>query len=403
MPSQHSTLYKKGNHGEINFEKEFSMKKKILIMSCKGGGGHMSAAHAIESYLKEKHDIEIVDMMGDKLVHIDPFYYLSFKHCAGQNIYNFLLRHNKKRLTNLYSQLGIFMIFIAQKLIKRGLRSLLKKEKPDIVISVIPYLNNFIADVAQELNVSFLLVPTDLDASTFIKNVSLIKKKNAITNISFAYPELAQKINNNMIPETKLKALGFPICPAFFAKKNTNQIKKQLNLSEYKPTILLIMGATGSNAILYYLQILSFVEVPFNLIACTGRSKSLHKAINKISLNNPLITLCIVNNTVEMSDLMAVADVCITKPGSVTFAETLYMNLPVILDNTSTALIWEELNLTFLKNYALGDVITDYNQVVPLITRYLTDIDYRNNIKKNIEALDKKHFGDELKLFINEF
>lgn len=376
------------------------MKKKILIMSCEGGGGHMSAAKAIESYLKEKHTIHTVDIMGDKLVYLDPFYYLSFKRFAGQDIYNFLLRHNKKRLTNLYSQIGTLMIFVAQKLIKRGLRHLIKQEKPDVIISVIPYLNNFIAQVATENDIPFLLIPTDLDASTFVRNISLTNDDNVITNIGFAYPDIRNKVNN-AIPATKIKTLGFPVRSAFFAKKNTREIKKKLDLPEDNPTVLLIMGATGSNAILSYIKILSFVEVPFNLIACTGRNSTLQKAIKALPVDAH-ITLRVMDNTIDMSDLMAIADVCITKPGSVTFAETLYMNLPVVLDNTTTPLIWEKLNLSFLKNHGLGHVITDYHQVVPLINRYLTDTDFRNNVKKNIEMLDKKHFGNELEKFINE-
>ena len=34
--------------------------------------------------------------------------------------------------------------------------------KPSLIISVIPLINNIILDAAQELNIPFMMVPTDL-------------------------------------------------------------------------------------------------------------------------------------------------------------------------------------------------------------------------------------------------
>ncbi len=375
------------------------MKKKILIMSCQGGGGHMSAAKAIESYLN-KYQIKIVDVFGDKLAYLDPLYFITFKRYTGQDIYNVLLRHNKKRLTNFFSHVGIYLIHLRRKVIKEGVRHLVNQEKPDMIISVIPYINNFIAQVAEEQNIPCLLIPTDLDVSTFINNVSLTKEYNIIANLGFDYPEIANKITG-IAPAEKIKSFGFPIRPCFFEEKNHQEIKKKFHVQESNPTVLLIMGATGSNAVLNYLHVLSIIAVPFNLIVCIGRNSSLKSAITKLPLPAH-INLHVMDETADMSDLMAIADVCITKPGSVTFAETLYMNLPVILDNTTSVLIWEELNLTFLENHGLGHIITNYNQVVPLVTQYLTDSNFRSSIKHNIQKLDKKHFGYELEQFINE-
>ena len=376
------------------------MKKKILFMSCQGGGGHMSAAKAIESYLK-KYEVKIIDVIGDKLAYLDPFYYITFKRYTGQDIYNVLLRHNKKRLTNFYSHVGIYLIHLRRKAIKEGLRRLVNQEKPEIIISVIPYINNFIAEVAEEQNLPCLLVPTDLDVSTFINNVSIKKDTNIFASLGFDYPEITHKIKSSMVPAEKIKSFGFPIRPCFFEEKNHHEIKKKLALHQLNTTIFLIMGATGSNATLNYIHVLSTIEIPFNLIVCIGRNVSLKSTIKK--LTPPAhINLQVIDETADISDLMAIADVCITKPGSVTFAETLYMNLPVILDNTTTALIWEKLNLTFLEKHSLGHIITNYNQVVPLVTQYLTKPDFRNSIKHNIQKLDKKHFGHKLEQFINE-
>jgi len=46
---------------------------------------------------------------------------------------------------------------------------------------------------------------------------------------------------------------------------------------------------------------------------------------------------------------MAASDLCITKSGSVSVCETIYSNLPVLLDATSDVLRWEQFNHRFIK------------------------------------------------------
>ncbi len=43
------------------------------------------------------------------------------------------------------------------------LEKYLTQHQPDLIISVIPLINNLVLKVAQKLNIPFLLIPTDLD------------------------------------------------------------------------------------------------------------------------------------------------------------------------------------------------------------------------------------------------
>ena len=371
------------------------MKKKIVILSCRGGGGHISAASAIKSYLESAYTVIIKDALGDILAPIDPTYYVTFKRKTGQDIYNFLLRHNQKRLTNILYKLGNVIIQRKKDTITKIFIHYFQQEKPDLIISVIPIINNTIFAAAQHQDIPYILVPTDLDATTFITNLHLPQSNGPTLCLGFDYPELRRTINSDFIHDNATTVTGFPLGPQFFEKKNKKILKKKLSIEGSKPIILLMMGATGSSAIISYIRSLSKVKIPFHLLACTGRNTSLQKKIHTMKLPEH-IGLTVVDTSHDISDMMAIADFCITKPGSVTFAEALYMNLPMLIDKTTSVLLWEALNLEFLNHHNLGMIITSFKKVPDMATWLLSSREILAVMKKNIAELQKKHFGSHL-------
>lgn len=387
----------KDNSVEQN-KKERS-EKKVIIFSCFGGGGHMSAAAAIEACLHD-YNVKTIDAYGDTLATLDPIYYLTFKRYTGQDFYNFLLRHNKKRITNLFFYFGYLMRNIRKKGIYRSFELSILHEKPDLIVSVIPLVNHFLADIAKKHNIPYFLVPTDLDIQSFVKDVHLSKDVNSVLCLGYDYPEIKKCIEPSFVPASQIKITGFPIRNEFFESKNLIEIKKDLAIDFDKPIVLLVMGATGSTATLSYIQELIKITVPFHLIICIGRSDNLYKPIEKISFPGH-ITYSIFNGNRDISDAMAIADICITKPGSVTFSEVLYMNIPVIIDNTTPALLWERMNLDMVKNYGLGTIITNSKQIKKTVTSYLIDKELRALTRNNISGLQKNDFGNEFKQLVD--
>ena len=81
--------------------------------------------------------------------------------------------------------------------------------------------------------------------------------------------------------------------------------------------------------------------------------------------------MSIVGFTERISDYMAVSDILITKSGTLSVCEAIYMNLPMLLDATSTILPWEQFNHTFIKQHNFGESITDYAMIEPMISALL--------------------------------
>lgn len=209
-------------------------------------------------------------------------------------------------------------------------------------------------------------------------------------------PDILNFAKNKVIPQNKQIIAGFPIKSSFFTPKDKEKIKKDFEVPPNKPVILVLMGAAGSKATYYYLLTLLQLRLPVHLILCLGRNESLRSQIEKLAKPKH-ITASIISYTDKIADLMAISDLCITKAGTVSVCETMYMNLPIILDNTSTPLNWEKFNIEFIQKHHFGSVITHYKQLNKLVHKMLTDADYYAACKKNLMNFPKKNFGDCIK------
>lgn len=370
--------------------------KKILIFSSYGGGGHISATDALKEYLEQDYNINTVYIFDEVLGCLDPIKIFSSNKYTQEKFYNYCLQKKWTWFINKLYQLATILFYINEKAVRRIVINYLKKQKPDLVISVIPLLNNIIKDSCKECGIPFLLVPTDLDPSSFVASIRKPRYEKFLLALAFDNPDILNFAKNNGIPEKECVITGFPIKSSFLEPKDRKQLKKDFEIPQDKPVILVLMGAAGSKATYYYLLTLLQLQFPVHLILCLGRNEALRRQIEKIPKPNH-ITVSIISYTNRIADLMAISDLCITKAGTVSVCETMYMNLPMILDNTSTPLYWEKFNIEFIQKHHFGTVITHYKQLNTLVNKMIIDSDYYTECKKNLTNFPKKNFGDCIK------
>ena len=365
--------------------------KKILIFSSYGGGGHISATDALNEYLQKDYDITTVYLIDEVLGCLDPLKILSFKKYTEEKFYNFCLKKKWTWFINKMYQLANLLVYYNESIIKRIIIKYIKQQNPDLIISVIPIFNNILKKSCQECNIPFLLIPTDLDSTSFVKNIQPPINDKFLLSLSFENQDILNFTKN--IPDDSRVFSGFPIKSSFFESKNHTQIKKDFNVPENKPVILILMGAAGSKATYNYLLTLLELKFPVHLILCLGRNEELRTTLQKIQKPDH-ITVSIISYTNRIADLMSISDLCITKAGTVSVCETIYMNIPMILDNTSTPLLWEKFNINFIQKHKFGSTITHYKQLSSLVTLFMTDSAYYATCKNNLINFPKKKFGD---------
>ena len=161
------------------------------------------------------------------------------------------------------------------------------------------------------------------------------------------------------------------------------------------------MGAVGSQESLTYMNSLKDLDLPVHILVCIGKNRSIRRQLEQITLPSH-ITITIIGFTQRISDLMAVSDLMITKTGTVSVMEGIYMNLPLLLDQTSPSLMWEAFNLDFVESHGFGERITDYSQVNSLVKKYLCNPSYLSSVINKLSSFEKKHFGTELKKLLEK-
>lgn len=373
--------------------------KKVLIFSSSGGGGHTAVANALKEYFKDTYAVSISNIFSESLGTIDPIPLVTLGRRSGEDFYNYCMKRKWYRFINVYYKMGATYFSFRRNQVRGLLRQYILEQKPDFIISVIVIVNDDILAVAQELGIPFLLVPTDLDITTFLQNIKKPTYSRFKIALAFEDHEARIRLAQAQIPVEKTSVAGFTIRPDFFEKKDVSAIKKEFSVPEGKPVVLLLLGAVGLESLYTFTQHLSKIDTSAHIIICTGKQEGIRKKIDLIELPAHL-SKTTVGFTQRISDLMSIADVFITKSGSVSVCEALYMNLPMILDATTHLLAWEKANHRFIERHNLGTTLKDINHLAPLVSQLFRNPEQLAVYRKNLMNLDKKHGGNEIKKLI---
>jgi len=197
------------------------------------------------------------------------------------------------------------------------------------------------------------------------------------------------------------RVTGFVLRPGFFEKKDVVKIKNFFKIPVDKPIVLIMFGAQGADSLYAFAKQLACIAIPVHIIMCVGKRHDIRKNIESIHFP-AYISITILDFTDRISDLMALSDLIITKSGSVSVNEAIYMNVPIILDATGPILWWEKFNHRFIKEHDFGLSLYDLKQLPKLITQLLTDKILLAKFKKNLIAFNKENSKVEIKKCIHD-
>ena len=377
---------------------EQPMKKKKILILTSLEGGNLVASKAMQSYLESDYDIEICRAFEEILNPIDP---LTVFNSSGEQFYCSFVPGKYFKLLEWVYKCGTWYMQSQKDTVQGLLKTYFIKTQPDLIISVVPVINSMVLTVAEELAIPFLLAPTDLDVTPYIMDIKNPAYRKFYMSLIFDNTHMVKTLHNVGISQKFLHITGAPLRKDFLAPKDKFEIREKYNLKQDIPIIMVLMGSFGSNEIKDYATQLMTVQKPCHLLLCIGKNEESRKDL--VQLTTPAhITTSIIGFTHDIADYMAASDLLITKSGTLSVCEALYMNLPLFLDATSTLLPWEKFNHTFIKEHSFGMSITQFSDVGPLITNALTHNDELILYKKNIEKLEKKDCSVEFKKLVDK-
>ncbi|MGI6224842.1 MAG: MGDG synthase family glycosyltransferase [Peptococcales bacterium] len=293
---------------------------KILIFSVSIGAGHNSVANALTEKIKEESpDSEV--LIVDTFRYINP---ILNKVVSGS--YMETIKFTPKVWGYLYEQAEdgerlVDMGQVLSKLLSPKLDHLLKEFNPDVLICTHAFPAGILSVLKEKRNIKEPLITciTDFNVHSFWihPQVDLF----VIPSADLIYPFIDEKIDLN-----KVKAFGIPIRSQFSRKPEKEQVRQKLGLSDSR-TILVMGGGLGlgkiERAVVNLLK-----ESDLQILAVAGSNEKLKKNLERLKNKN---RLHIYGFTENIAELMAVADVIVTKPGGITCAEALAMELPMAI------------------------------------------------------------------------
>ena len=125
-------------------------------------------------------------------------------------------------------------------------------------------------------------------------------------------------------------ATGIPIAAKFSSKPDPRAVRKQYGLRDDQPVLLVLGGGFGMGPVAEILAELDKVPGQFQTQVVTGRNEELRRKLATQTRRHPTHVLGFSTN---MHELMAVADLIITKPGGLTTSEALALGKPLFILN----------------------------------------------------------------------
>ncbi|HWX22663.1 MAG TPA: glycosyltransferase [Candidatus Binatia bacterium] len=123
-------------------------------------------------------------------------------------------------------------------------------------------------------------------------------------------------------------ATGIPISAKFGAKPDAKAVRQKLGLRDDQLVLLALSGGFGMGPLAQILAELDKVDRPFQTVVVTGRNEELRRELAGQDRKHPTHVLGYASN---MHELMAVADLIISKPGGLTTSEVLAMGKPLFI------------------------------------------------------------------------
>ena len=306
------------------------MPTRILILSASVGAGHMRAAEAVETALRqtrpdahvENHDV--LAMTNALFRRVYGRFYLDLVNKAPHVLgYFYDLLDQPRRLNPQTDKLRLML----EKLNLKPFLKFLTAKPWDLVINTHFLPAEIIASLRKKKTLSLPQVTATTDFETHRLWVN-----QPCERYFTATSEGARYLQHWGIPRDTTFATGIPIHPVFAIEKDRKACMSKHGIKGDRPIVLQLAGGFGVGPIEKIHQALLAVDVPTDLIVVAGRNEKVKAQLEKLPtpVNH---RVKIIGFTKEIDELMNVADLVVSKPGGLTTSETLARGAVMVIVN----------------------------------------------------------------------
>jgi processive 1,2-diacylglycerol beta-glucosyltransferase len=305
------------------------MGQRILVLSAAVGAGHLRAAEAIELALRQL----------DPTAHVENIDVLTLTNAAFRRVYGKayldLVNSAPHLLGYLYDRLdraprfktGDRMRLAMQQLNAQDFLDKLRDEPWDLAINTHFLPAELIAAATRKrrLRMPQLTVTTDFEAHRLWVN-------EPCAHYFAATAESAAYLQHLGIEAARTSVTGIPIHPAFTRLPNRAEALRRQGLAGDRPIVLQSAGGFGVGPIAAITESLLATTTPIELVVVCGKNEDAKAQLEKIAVPAHH-RIKLIGYTREMHELMAVADLVVSKPGGLTTSEVLASGAAMVIVN----------------------------------------------------------------------
>jgi processive 1,2-diacylglycerol beta-glucosyltransferase len=307
------------------------MAPRILILSASVGAGHLRAAEAVQTAFRQVAPdaaVTNVDVMELTNRFFRRFYAKSYidlvnnaPHLLG-HFYDALDRPSRSGKNR-----GDRFRLMLEKWNLGKLIRFLQSEPWDLVIHTHFLPAEIVASLRKQgkLSVPHVTVTTDFETHRLWVN-------QPCDRYFTATEEGSVNLQSWGVPASAIEATGIPILPAFAGPHDRAALLAKHGLAADRPVVLQMAGGFGVGPIEALYKAILNVEVPLQVVAVAGRNEELREDLDGIPCP-ARHRAKVIGFTKEIHELMAVADLVVSKPGGLTTSEALASGAVMVVAN----------------------------------------------------------------------
>ena len=342
--------------------------RRILFLFSDTGGGHRAAAEAVIAALEQKYGAQVRCELIDVFRDYSP---APFKYAP--EIYPLWIKRGRLVWTLGYHmsdrrgqpRMMTFLVRSIWRKFKDSLDRLFVEHPSDLIVCVHPLFNTLLMATLRKLpqRPPFVTIVTDLvstHAFWFNRNVECILVPTE--------PAYERGLRFRISPD-KMRITGLPVHPKFASSlMNKSEARVKLGWDDKLTTILLVGGGDGMGPLYHIARRINALKLPYQLAIVAGRNEQLRDNLNQVAWNQPTHVYGFVTN---MPELMAGADILVTKAGPGTISEACMAGLPMIISDHIPG--QEYGNVSYIREHNAGVYARGPERVAQVVQKWLTE------------------------------
>jgi processive 1,2-diacylglycerol beta-glucosyltransferase len=301
---------------------------RVLIATVTAGGGHLQAAAALDEAWTTAYpsdEVKRVDLL-DLVPKLQRKFYAEgyvklIAHAPELYELFFNKTDNPKRLRELSTLRRRFAEHTNRKFVR-----LVNQFKPDVVLCTHFLPLEVLGSLKGRKSAAHpfvVCVVTDFEAHA-------LWMEPGVDLYCVAAEETKARLVARKVDAEGVVVTGIPIGGRFSQPIDAATVRRCRGLRDDLPTVLVLGGGFGMGPVAEILESLDGIAREFQIVVVAGRNVELRRELAAQDRRHPTHVLGFVTN---MHEMMAVADLIVSKPGGLTTAEALALGKPLFIFN----------------------------------------------------------------------